>query len=122
MANRFLGEASASVDGKSYTLRLDFNAMCAFEEATGEDAMQMLESLERGKPKGAVKGQGYATILRTLVWCMLKRHHPDATQEEAGDILSSDLEALQRALLAAQPKAPEGAVGNGQSRAKVRPA
>jgi hypothetical protein len=122
MANRFLGEAEARVDGKTYTLRLDFNAMCAFEEATGEDAMQMLESMERGKKMAGGPGRGSATILRKLVWCMLQRHHPETAEEVAGDILSADLDALKRTLLAAQPAVPESAPGNSPARGKNRPA
>lgn len=115
MANGFKGEATAQVDGKTFTLRLDFNAMCAFEEATGRDAMEVLEGLERGKYR--------ATDLRALVWSMLHRHHPEATVADAGDILSSDLQALMRVIEAARPQVEPGvAVGNGVRRGKVRPA
>ena len=38
MANSFLGETEVSADGKIWKLRCDFNAMIAFQEATGMDA------------------------------------------------------------------------------------
>jgi hypothetical protein len=105
MANAFLGEATARVDGKVYTLRLDFNAMCDFEERTGRDAIGVLADFEFG-------GKTRISDLRALVHAMLLRHHPDATLALAGDILSQDSTALMEAVKAATPKVPEGPAGN----------
>lgn len=109
MANRFKGEASATLDGVTYTLRLDFNAMCAFEEATGRDAMEALAGFEAGKAK--------AGDLRALVWAMLQRHHPDADLTLAGDLLSEDAEVMGRVLLASMPQADAGNVKGRKGRA-----
>lgn len=113
MANSFHGEATATVGGDRYTLRLDFNAMCDFEEATGANAMDVLAAFEKGKAS--------TVHLRALVWAMMQAHHPGLPIRVAGDILSHDLEAMQRVLQAAMPAAPEGAAGNGYRRTK-RPA
>jgi hypothetical protein len=113
MANAFLGEASAKVNGRVYTLRLDFNALCAFEEKTGEDALAVVAAMEKGKFK--------VTQLRTLVLAMLQKHHPDATAEEAGDILSEDSDALQRVLSAARPEVDQDQPGNRRGLAARRP-
>ena len=109
MVNRFLGEASTDLDGATYTLRMDFNAMCEFEDATGKDAMETLATFEGGKVS--------ALDLRALIWAMLKRHHPDVSAQVAGDILSADSGVLQRVLVAAMPTAEE-AMGNAHRRGK----
>jgi len=113
MANRFRGEATASVDGKVYTLRFDFNAMVAFEDKTGASAMAVFEGFEKGDNISAKH-------LRTMVWAMLQRHHKDATEELAGDLLSEDVDAIRRVMINASPVAPEGDAGNGQGRAAPR--
>jgi hypothetical protein len=115
MANRLLGEATTTLDGKVYTLRFDFNAMCAFEEATGLEALAAFEAFETGALKKA-------SDLRAMVWAMLQRHHPAATLAEAGDILSADADVLRRVMIAAAPVVTEDATGNGQRRAHPRPA
>jgi hypothetical protein len=104
MANRFLGEASTVADGKTWTLRLDFNAMAAFEEKTGKNAMSVLEGFE--------KGQLAFSDIRQLAWAMLLRHHPDATLDDAGDVLSVDVDVIQRVLAASMP---EPDAGNGKA-------
>jgi len=107
MANRFIGETTAQADGKSWTLRCDFNAMAAFEEATGKDAMTAFEAAEQGDVS--------ILDLRHLVRACLLRHHPDATLCDAGDVLSYDLGVVQRLIEGAMPTSGEAAeLGNGQ--------
>lgn len=112
-ANRFRGEATASVDGKQYTLRFDFNAMVAFEDATGAGAMAIFEGFEKGENVSAKH-------LRAIVWAMLQRHHPETTLELAGDLLSEDVDVIRRVMLNASPAATDGDAGNGKSRATPR--
>lgn len=52
---------------------------------------------------------------------MLQKHHPDATAEEAGDILSEDSDALQRVLSAARPEVDQDQPGNRRGLAARRP-
>ena len=116
MANRFLGEiAIAAGEGKSYSLRLDFNAMCEFEEATGRNALEALSAMESGK--------GAMLEMRALMWAALRRHHPDVTLAEAGDLLSNNVDALVDLIEAATPAAnTSGGPGNaGAARAKKSP-
>jgi filamentous hemagglutinin len=61
-----------------------------------------------------------AKHLRTMVWAMLQRHHKDATEELAGDLLSEDVDAIRRVMINASPVALEGDAGNGQGRAAPR--
>jgi hypothetical protein len=114
MANRFMGETTAQIDGQTWTLRCDFNAMAAFEEATGKDAMTAFEAAEQGNVS--------VLDLRQLVRACLLRHHPDATLCDAGDVLSHDLGVVQRLIEGAMPTEGEAAeLGNGQGAADPAP-
>lgn len=110
MANKFKGEATATVDGVTYTLRCDFNAMCAFEEATGQDAMTAFAGFEQGAAS--------TLTMRAMMLAFLGKYHPDATKEIAGEILSDDLDVLTRVMTAAMPDAAEvGDAGNAPAKA-----
>lgn len=105
MTNRFKGEVSATIDGKTWTLVCDFNAMAEFEEATGKDAMTSFEQAETNKV--SIKD------LRHMVHAFLKAHHPDATLQDAGDIMSEDVGIVAALIAAASPTASEaGGLGN----------
>lgn len=106
MANRFLGEATVKMDGEEYTLRCDFNAMCFFEDATGKDALATFEAYEGGNVS--------TRDMRHMMHAFLAKHHPDASLDLAGDILSSDLDALARVVQAASPE-PTGEEGNAEA-------
>ncbi|GAD55492.1 GTA-gp10 family protein [Limimaricola cinnabarinus] len=108
MANRFLGEATTEVDGKSFTLRCDFNAMAHFEDETGMSALEAFEAFEAGGLR--------AKTMIAMVWAFLQHHHPDADMKLAGMVLSEDVGALQRVVAAASPtKAEAGDAGNGRA-------
>ena len=111
MANGFKGEASITIDGKTWTLVCDFNAMAEFEEATGKDAMDAFEKAEEG---------GVSIVdLRHMVHSFLKAKHPDATLQDAGDIMSEDVGIVQRTIEDANPTLAEaGDLGNGQAAGK----
>jgi len=114
--NRFFGEATVEAAGKSYKLRLDINAMCCFEDVTGKEAMAVLEALERGKAS--------TKDLRAMLWCCLQGHHPEATIEDAGEIMSQNLEALTSVLQNAMPPEEEisrlGATTKGKRKRPAR--
>lgn len=103
MANRFLGEVTTEVEGVSYTLRMDFNAMCEFEDATGVSALVAFGDAENGTAK--------LTMMRAMIHAAMLRHQPDATLQQAGDIISADPEALQRLMAAAAPQEAPAQVG-----------
>ncbi|NRB17724.1 MAG: hypothetical protein HRU33_09210 [Rhodobacteraceae bacterium] len=107
MANSFKGEASITIGAKTWTLVCDFNAMAEFEEATGKDAMNAFEKAEEG-------GVSIAD-LRHMVHAFLKQHHPEATLQDAGNIMSEDVAIVASVLAAASPTAAEaGDLGNAQ--------
>ena len=96
MANRFLGEADVTVDGKSYKLRFDFNTMCEFTDRTGKDALKAMAEAEEGDLD--------LRDMRVLMQCCLLHHCPDITLQEAGNVLSHDFDALLRVMRAAMPE------------------
>jgi len=113
MANRFLGEATVEADGTTYTLRCDLNALAEFETETGENALAVIERFETGKV-------GVKTM-RAMMWAFLRRHHPETTILDAGDILSADVNSLMVVIQATNPTAKEvEGLGNARkARAKV---
>ena len=112
MANRFLGEVAVEVDGETWTLRCDFNAMCEFEDATGKQAMATFEAFERGKAS--------TKDMRAMMWSFMRRHHPDATLQDAGDLLSANSGVLNDVISATMPTQAEvGDLGNGAKRKRA---
>lgn len=105
MANRLKGETQARADGRVWTLRMDFNALCAFEADTGRSAFEVLTEMEENP--GGIR----ARDLRDLVHACLGHHHPDATKADAGLILSEDMGALERVAAAAMPSAADATAG-----------
>lgn len=77
MANPSKGEVGFDANGISYTLVLDFNAICELEDAFDVPASQI----------GEVIGEKLSS-LRTVFRVALSRHH-DVTDLEAGEILTS---------------------------------
>ena len=115
MANRFLGEATVEHDGRQYTLRCDWNAMCEFEDVTGEpSALAVFERFETGSVS--------VNTMRAMMYAFMRRHHPETTLQDAGDLLSANIDALSEVILAASPTADEAAgLGNGR-KAKAKAA
>lgn len=105
MANRFMGEATVQANGSTYTLRCDFNAMCLFEDQTGEDALTVFGQFETGKV--SVKH------MRAMMWAFMNKHQPDSTLEDAGELLSENVDALMDVIQASSPTSDEaGSLGN----------
>jgi hypothetical protein len=99
------GELSLEHGGRSLRLVFDFNAICALEEETGRGVMDMMADFDGDKMS--------FIDMRRIVHVSLRRHHPEATVEDAGDILSDDIDVLTRLLEAAFPDAAaEGEAGN----------
>jgi hypothetical protein len=65
MANRERGEIGVEVDGKGYTLRPTFDAICEYEILTGKAPEEFFQDMERGTFHG----------LRASVWCLLQDEH-----------------------------------------------
>lgn len=109
-ANRFKGEIAVEVGGRRYTLVMDFNVMAEFEEATGIGALDFLGQAEQGNAR--------ISLLRAFTHAALLPHQPDATVEDAGDLLSEDQTVIGRLIAAS---VPEVEAGNGKAAARKRP-
>jgi hypothetical protein len=71
------------VDGRTFTLVLDIDAMCALEEhfsSATHDATW--DEIAAKVNKGSVR------VVRALIWAMLQRHHPDMSVVEAGHLMN----------------------------------
>ena len=97
MARRNDGVVAFDVDGKTWRLVCDMNALADFEVMFGVNALEVLD----GDPKKLS-----ATYMRGLFWAMLQEHHPDVSVREAGKLLAVAQDKMGEALLAAFP-APE---------------
>lgn len=85
MANAQHGEVEITVDGKVYTLRLGVNELCALQSDLGladhdDEFMGLVASAKFLKS---------ISLLRKTVFRALSGAHPDATIEDAGDMITS---------------------------------
>lgn len=90
-------------DGRRWRLHMDFNAICHFEDATGESFFGFAASLDGA----AVAGRPVAGLLRHMVHAALLGSQPDATLQDAGALLTEDQNLPARLLTAAFPPAEE---------------
>lgn len=99
--NPVRGESPFIVDGRAYTLVLDFNALCIAETALGIDIDEIIPRYERGLS---------LTLVRGLTWAALQRAHPEMTLDMTGDLLAqAGLPAAREALNLALTNAFGGA-------------
>lgn len=101
MANRFKGEIESAT---GHRLVLDYNAFAEFEDLTGRPALDVIAGFQTGAAR--------VSDIRALVFACLRRHHPDLTVHDAGDILSEEPDIFMKVLSAAAPE-PETPSGNG---------
>ena len=104
MANRFRGQVAAIFQGVEYTLVLDWNALAEFESMTGKNAMDVIQGAGGKTPMSF-------TDTRAIVLSAMRRHHPEATLADAGDLLSEDMTLVAALISASTPDAP----GNGKA-------
>ncbi len=91
MPNPHKGETSVTLgDGRTLTLRRDFNALAEAEEELGIRMDEIARRLEQGGP--------VMKITRALFWGALRAHHPEITVVEAGEMLESDGERIGEAM------------------------
>lgn len=96
MARKNSGVVEFEADGNTYQLIVDMNALADFEDATGLNAMSILE--------GDI-GELSAAHIRALFWAMLVQHHTDMTIRDAGRLVLRGMAAMNAAVAAAMPQA-----------------
>lgn len=72
------------VAGAIYRLHLDFNALCEFEDAIG-DGTSAIELFKRFE----AKQMPTAKQVRALAYAVLRKHHPEVSLQEAGNLVSA---------------------------------
>ena len=101
MANPHRGETELHVDGQTYTLAFDINAICDAEDQSGKAINEIMGDIAR------------VSTLRMLLRSSLQKHHSGITVEQAGDIMGAvgipaTLTAITAALNLAFPKPKKG--------------
>lgn len=108
VANRVKGEVPIEVEGQTYVMVFDFNAICSVEEVFDLPISEIGQKMADGMR---------ARDLRTLIAAGLQGHHAGLTDVQAGDIISqigaqTAADKLAEAMQAAFPQAG-GAKGTG---------
>jgi hypothetical protein len=106
---RILGEGEVTAGGETFRLRFDMNVLADLQETTGKTPVEIMSGLQ--------DNSGSVVLLRTVCHAMLKRHHPEAPIEVAGDILSENMESLMAIISAAMPAQAQGDPGNAGAKA-----
>lgn len=111
MANPHRGDTA--VEGTPYTLCFSSNSVCEMEEHFGAPISEVGAMLD---------GSAKLSHIRAVLWFGLRRHHPELSEEDAGDVLdeighrAAD-ELIGTAFQRAFPKAKKGAAsGSGRPR------
>jgi hypothetical protein len=78
VANRSRGELDIDLDGQTYTLVLDIEAMCQIEDAASKTMAELVEGVLRGGIRP----------LRLIIWGALRRHHGALSIADVGDLMS----------------------------------
>lgn len=93
-ANPEKGEIEFVINGRPYVLVMTFNGMIDLQNlfATGGPVPKVEQILGRC-------ADGELAAVRGVFWSLLRRHHPQVTIEEAGDLIqeaggSRDIDAL----------------------------
>lgn len=74
-------EVSFEAGGKTRSLRFDINAMCRYQDVSGESLNKMIEGMQ-SDPQNMVRA-------RRVFWASLTDRKDGITQEDAGDIMQS---------------------------------
>ncbi|WP_426041503.1 hypothetical protein [Brevundimonas sp. TWP2-3-4b1] len=105
MANREKGQVAFDVEGRTYLLVFNVNALCEVEYLLNLSTDRILAALMVSPP---------LHVVRALLWGGLRQHHPEVDLKIAGDLIESAggsgpaLEKIGEALMSAFPEAEEG--------------
>jgi hypothetical protein len=83
MANPHKGDMDVEIDGKTYTLRLDIDAICQLEALGQPLGFATFGAI------GAAVDAGNVTLLRATMWAALRRHHAEVGMAEAGELIEA---------------------------------
>ncbi len=112
MVNRLKGEASFTVDGQTFTLVFDAEALLAIEDALDIGLIELFGNLKAAQDDPRKVRIG---TLATMVACGLQRHHPGVDRGFAADLLLHSMAEIEGALAQSlggsmpQPRDDQGA-------------
>lgn len=86
MPKPFYHEQSIEIDGETIILAIDFRAIDATEELIGLDYDEVLEKIQKPKPKTGLMGK--------VVWGLLRKHHPAMSWDEILTMLAGSNGAI----------------------------
>lgn len=83
MANPQKGELDIEVDGKTYRLALDLNALCEFQELMypNDPDFDMQEVIGRIQKTNFI-------LSRALLWATLRKYHPEMSIKDVSPLVS----------------------------------
>ena len=87
-----IAEGTARAGGKTYRLAIESDMVKQLQRRTGWKPKKILKAL--------LAKEGDLRLLRLVCHVALMRHHPTASIEEAGDIVSEDLAGLGSVIMA----------------------
>lgn len=99
---KVIAEGTARAGGSTWRLCIDSDFMPTLQKLTGRKPKQILRAM--------MAPAGDLALMRKVCLAMLKRHHPDAGIEVAGDIMAEDLPVVGAVIMAGS-RAPSGLFG-----------
>jgi hypothetical protein len=114
MPNPHKGEGEVKLaDGRTLKLAFNANAWIEAEDALGGKPMpDIVAELQSGR--ASMKTQ------RALMWAGLRKHHPEISLEDAGELLIEAAEEMSKALAGGSPQAQEGGQADGEAGPRKR--
>lgn len=99
MSNPLKGEATVDLeDGRKLVLAFDVNAWIDIEEEVGMKTPEIIKALQdKDNPPGLA-------FQRAIIWGGLRKHHPEMSIRDAGEIMVEAAEAMAKALNGGMPQ------------------
>lgn len=93
MTNPHRGQATFTVDGKTYTMRGSIDAICALESISGKGMIAIIRELSDPELMSL-------SLTRQVLWAMLQEHHPEMTLQDAGELIpaAGGLKAITKSI------------------------
>jgi hypothetical protein len=102
MANPMKGEAEVALeDGRKLKFVFDVNAWIDVCDELGMEMDEVLAALRNKEKPPGLKFQ------RVLIWGGLRKHHPEMTVRDAGEIMLEAASAMEKAMVGGMPQADE---------------
>lgn len=83
MSNRQTGEVSIEVEGQTFRLVLDMNALCELEAQLSTPTQPV--TFNQALMKASI---GSAFHIRAVLWAAMREHHPEMTVKDVGKWIS----------------------------------